>query len=232
MEGDERKQATAKDNLVTMKHTVAVVDDHELVAKAISGLIQRFSDYEVLYDVENGNELIRQFKLGMIPEMVLLDINMPEMDGYETALWLKNNYPEVKVLALSMNDKEESIVKMLRNGARGYLLKGSHPTELKEALDSLAKKGFYYSEFVTDRLVKSLSTAPAENVAAKMGLNERELEFLQLACSDLTYTEIADKMCVSPRTVDGYREGVFVKLSVKSRIGMAMEAIRLGLVEL
>jgi two-component system invasion response regulator UvrY len=107
-----------------MKTTIAIVDDHELMAKALSGLVQKYDDYDVLYEVFGGKELIHRIKLNMVPDIVLLDINMPEMDGYETALWLKNNYPEIKILALSMNDKEESIVKMLRNGAGGYLLKG------------------------------------------------------------------------------------------------------------
>src|SRR6218665_3787479 len=121
---------------------VAIVDDHQLVAKAISGLIQKLENYNVMYEVESGKELLHHFKLKMVPDIVLLDINMPDMDGYETALWLKNNYPEVKVLALSMYDKEEAIIGMLRNGARGYLLKGCRPAELKEALDAITKKGF------------------------------------------------------------------------------------------
>lgn len=214
-----------------MKYTVAIVDDHELVAKAIAGLVGQFADYEVLFDAENGKELIKHFKLNHIPDVVLLDINMPDMDGYETSLWLKNNYPEVKVLALSMNDKEEAIVRMLRNGVRGYLLKGCRPSELRDALDSVINKGFYYTEFITSRLIKSLSADFVLNPIEALGLNEREAEFVQLACTDMTYVEIADKMCVSPRTVDGYRESLFVKFNVKSRVGLAVEAIRLGVVQ-
>jgi two-component system, NarL family, invasion response regulator UvrY len=214
-----------------MKYTVAIVDDHELVAKAIAGLVGQFADYEVLFDAENGKELIKHFKLNHIPNVVLLDINMPDMDGYETSLWLKNNYPEVKVLALSMNDKEEAIVRMLRNGVRGYLLKGCRPSELREALDSVINKGFYYTEFVTSRLIKSLNPDFVLNPVEALGLSEREAEFIQLACTDMTYVEIADKMCVSPRTVDGYRESLFVKFNVKSRVGLAVEAIRLGVVQ-
>jgi two-component system, NarL family, invasion response regulator UvrY len=214
-----------------MKYTVAIVDDHELVAKAIAGLVGQFADYEVLFDAENGKELIKHFKLNHIPDVVLLDINMPDMDGYETSLWLKNNYPEVKVLALSMNDKEEAIVRMLRNGVRGYILKGCRPSELREALDSVINKGFYYTEFVTSRLIKSLNPDFVLNPVEALGLSEREAEFIQLACTDLTYVEIADKMCVSPRTVDGYRESLFVKFNVKSRVGLAVEAIRLGVVQ-
>jgi two-component system invasion response regulator UvrY len=213
-----------------MKHKIVIADDHALVAQALAGLVQRMEDYEVMYEVENGVELTQQFKLNQIPDIVLLDINMPEMDGYETALWLKNNYPEVKVLALSMYDKEEAIVGMLRNGAKGYLLKGCRPSELKLALDSIIQKGFYYTEYITDKLLKSLNPEQVKNPLLELGLNDRELEFIKMACTELTYAEIADKMCCSPRTVDGYREQVFQKLSVKTRVGIAVEAIKLGIV--
>lgn len=211
---------------------VAIVDDHQLVAKAISGLIQKLEHYDVMYEVESGKELMRHFKLKMVPDIVLLDINMPDMDGYETALWLKNNYPEVKVLALSMYDKEDAIVGMLRNGARGYLLKGCRPAELKEALDAIVKKGFYYTEYVTDRLIRNLNPEKILNPVEQLGLNSREIQFIEFACSEFTYNEIADKMCVSPRTVDGYREQVFQKMGVKTRVGVVMEAIKLGLVKI
>jgi DNA-binding NarL/FixJ family response regulator len=199
------------------------------MAKALSGLVQKYENYEVLYEANNGKELLDRIKLKMVPDVVLLDISMPEMDGFETALWLKNNYPEVKVLALSMNDKEDSIVGMLRNGARGYLLKGCKPFELKQALDAVVDKGYYYTEFVTGQLIKSLNPETLQNPQDNLRLNERELEFVKWACSDLTYVQIADKMCVSPRTVDGYRESVFQKLNVKSRQTLAMAAVRLKL---
>lgn len=214
-----------------MKTSIAIVDDHELMAKALSGLIQKYEDYEVLYDVTNGKELVNRIKLNMVPDIVLLDINMPEMNGYETALWLTNNHPAIKILALSMNDKEESIIGMLRNGAKGYLLKGCKPQELKQALDSLVQKGRYYTEFVTGHLIKSLNPETSQNPIEALSLNDREIEFIKMACSDLTYVEIADKMCVSPRTVDGYRESVFQKMNVKSRVGMVIEAIRLKITE-
>ncbi|WP_026994107.1 response regulator transcription factor [Flectobacillus major] len=208
---------------------IAIADDHQLVAKAIAGLIDKMEQYEVMYEVENGKQLIHYFELNMIPNIVLLDINMPELDGYETALWLKNNHPNVKILALSMYDKEEAIIGMLRNGAKGYLLKGCRPSELKLALDSVIEKGFYYSEYVTHKLVKNLHAEKTANPIEQLGLNSREKDFILYACSEMTYHEIADKMCVSPRTIDGYREQVFQKMNVKTRVGIVLEAVRLGL---
>jgi DNA-binding NarL/FixJ family response regulator len=217
-----------------MKTTIAIVDDHELVAKAFSGLVQRYEEYEVMYEVSNGKELINRINLNMVPDIVLLDIIMPEMDGYETALWLKKNCPTVKVVALSMNNDEESVVKMLRNGACAYLLKGCKPRELKQALDEVVKKGRSYNEFVTEKLIKSLNPETPQNPQAVYNLRDSEMEFIKWACneSELNYQEIADKMHVSPRTVDGYRESVFQKLNVKTRPGLVLKAIRLKLIKL
>ncbi|TAG62615.1 MAG: DNA-binding response regulator, partial [Runella slithyformis] len=159
------------------KTTIAIVDDHELMAKALSGLVQKYEEYEVLYEVSNGQELLERIRQNNVPDVVLLDINMPVMNGFETALWLKNNHPHVKVLALSMNDREESIVGMLRNGARGYLLKGCKPSELKQALDAIVQKGFYYTEYITGQLIRSLSPDSFQNAFDHLGFNEREIEF-------------------------------------------------------
>lgn len=214
-----------------MKNTIAIVDDHELVAKALSGLVQRYEEYEVIYEVSNGRELINLIQFNKVPDIVLLDINMPVMNGYETALWLKKNYPKVRVVALSMNNDEESVIKMLRNGACAYLLKGCKPQELKYTLDEIIEKGRSYNEFVTEKLVKSLNPETPQNLQELLSINDREMEFVKWACDgDLTYTDIAEKMCVSPRTVDGYRESVFQKMNVKTRVGMVVEAIRLKLV--
>jgi DNA-binding NarL/FixJ family response regulator len=119
---------------------------------------------------------------------------------------------------------------MLRNGAKGYLLKGCRLSELKNALDDITHKGFHYTEYITDKLLKSLNPEKVKDPLAEMGLSDRELEFIRFACTEMTYTEIADKMCCSPRTVDGYREQTFQKMGVKTRVGIAMEAIKLRIV--
>jgi len=169
-----------------------------------------------------------------LPDIVLLDINMPEMDGYETAQWLKQHHPDVKVLALSMYDNETSIIRMLKSGARGYILKDSEPGELKAALRALEEKGFYYSDLVSGKLMHAINKMEDENGNLKniVPLNERETDFLTYACTELTYKEIAEKMFLSPRTIDGYRDALFEKLNVKTRVGLVMYAIKNGIVRI
>ena len=212
------------------KIKVALVDDHKLFRKGMVELVNGFPGYIVIWEANHGLELIQKFATEEAPDVVLLDINMPEMDGYETALWLKKNHPKVKVLTLSMYDNEEAIIKMLRVGAKGHILKDAEPQELKVALQELARKGFYYSELVSGTLLNSINRdADDEKRTAEMvKLNDRESEFLKLACSELTYKEIADKMCLAPRTIDGYREALFEKLHVKSRVGLVLYAIKTG----
>lgn len=211
-----------------MTTSVAIADDHSLLAEALSGLIQKFDNYTVSFIANNGRDLLRRMEQGNLPDLLLLDLSMPEMDGFETAIQVRQHYPSVRIIALSMNDREEQIVRMLRNGARGYLLKGCRSSELRRALDDVVDKGFYYSDFLTNQLIRSLNAPESAGNGSSFGLNGRELEFLKLACSELTYNEIADKMCVSPRTVDGYREVVFQKMNVRTRVGMVIQAIRHG----
>lgn len=214
-----------------MKTTVAIVDDHQLLAQALAVLVNRFETYTVLFCAENGLDMLQQIAEKGVPDIVLLDVNMPGMNGAESASAIRERYPAAKVLALSMLDDEQTVVQMMQNGARGYLLKGSRPDELLQALNEIRDQGLYTTTFLTERLLAQLNrpaSLPKDNSAPHF--NQRERDFIRLACSELTYVEIADKMCVSPRTVDGYREAVFEKLSVKSRQGLVMEAIRRGLV--
>ena len=119
-----------------------------------------------------------------------------------------------------MYDDEEAIIKMLKNGARGYILKDSHPSELKAAIESLASKGFYYSEMVTGRLMRTIMDD--DNKVIEDNLSEREIEFLKLSATEMTYKEIAEQMHLSPRTIDGYRDALFEKLNIKSRVGLVL----------
>jgi two-component system, NarL family, invasion response regulator UvrY len=207
--------------------TVALVDDHVLLRNGLANLVQNLG-YEVLFQASNGDDFVLKCSAKGDPDIVLMDINMPEKDGYETTLWLKHNRPDVKVLALSMYDDENAIIRMLRNGARGYILKESEPSDLRAALDAIEKKGFYYSEMVTGRLMRNIADTEDENSNSKklLNLSEREIEFLKLICTEMTYKEIADKMFLSPRTIDGYRDALFEKLDIKTRTGLVIYAIK------
>jgi DNA-binding NarL/FixJ family response regulator len=132
-----------------------------------------------------------------------------------------------------MYDDENAIIRMLKSGAKGYILKDSHPSELKAALEAIISKGFYHSELVSSKLINTINNLDnPENSTAKqmLGLNEREVEFLKLVCTEMTYKEIAEQMNVSVRTVDGYRDGLFDKLDCKSRVGLVLFAIKNGIV--
>jgi len=209
---------------------IALVDDHILLRNGLAGIVKNIG-HDVLFEANNGDDFIKQVEAGKLPELVLMDINMPVKDGYETALWLKTNHPEIKVLALSMYDDENAIIRMLKNGARGYILKESEPSELKAAIHAVMQKGFYYSEMITGRLVHSISGRDDESHTSQqlLQLTEKEIEFLKLACSEMTYKEIAGKMNLSPRTVDGYRDALFQKLDIKTRTGLVIFAIKNGI---
>jgi len=210
------------------KHSIAIIDDHLLFAQSLKSLINTFEDFEVTHQANNGQAFIEELKKsGKLPEIALMDMNMPIMDGAETTYWLDKNYPTIKVLALSMDDDENSILRMIRNGAKGYLLKDIHPDILIEALNSVLEEGFYHTKRVSDTLVNSLHTESKKKT--KIELQEREIEFLKLASTEMTYKEVASVMNLSPKTIDGYREQLFKKLGVKNRVGLVIYAIKNGI---
>ncbi|TAG72543.1 MAG: DNA-binding response regulator [Runella slithyformis] len=212
--------------------TVALIDDHTLIRNALKELINQFEDFAVTIDAANGQDFIAQLKVQPAPHIALVDINMPILDGFATTAFLTQNYPQIKVLALTVNDDDESIIKMLRAGAVGYLLKDTEPAQLKTALYEVNKNGFYHTELVNNVLVKSLKQRPMPVSKPLFGLQRREEDFLKWCCTELTYKEIADRMCVSPRTIDGYRDALFEKLRIKSRVGLALFSLRNGIVNL
>ncbi len=205
---------------------IVLVDDHRLFRSGIASLIQSMPGYTVMYEAGNGVELSNKLTPKTRPDIILLDINMPQMNGMDTAKWLKDNHPDVKVIVLSMFEDADKVLAMLKLGVKGYLLKDSEPAEFAQALNRVANNEVYYPPFVTRHLVHIFN-----NEHDKIKLNQRELEFLRLAGSELTYKEIADQMCVSARTVDGYRDQLFDKLQIKSRVGLVLYAIKNKLIE-
>jgi DNA-binding NarL/FixJ family response regulator len=212
---------------------IALVDDHVLFRKGLAALISYFPSYKILFEAANGKDFIRQLKLYNAPDIVLLDINMPEMDGYSTASWLRINYPEVNILALSTMDAETAIIKMITSGAKGYVLKDAEPEELKRAFDEVISKGYFYNDLVTRKVMQSLSALSSNSkISDFVKLTEREMEFLKYTCTEKTYNEIAAEMFVSPRTIDGYRNSLCEKLQLKSRTGLALYAVKNGIVKI
>jgi DNA-binding NarL/FixJ family response regulator len=208
------------------KKTIAIVDDHILIAQAIKGIIANFENFETICECENGQELIDKINTyNVLPDIVLLDISMPVMDGFQTADWLQKNHPEVLVMVLSMQNDEQSVIKMVKNGAKSYLLKNSHPRELESALLKLVENGFYYPEWASKIIFSSINKTSNEALSK---LTEREKEFLKYTITEKSYKEIAELMFCSPRTVESYRDNLFEKLNLKSRVGLAVYAIKNG----
>ena len=189
-------------------------------------MLQTFDKYNVVVQAVNGEDLQRKMRiLTDIPEILLVDVDMPVLDGIGTVKWLKINYPIIKPVALSVNNTDKVIIEMIKAGCCAYLLKDTHPDELEKALDEIYNKGYYNADVSNINFRRLL-----EYEQSQLKFTDREMVFLRYACSDLTYKEIAAKMFLSERTIDGYRESLFQKLNVQSRVGMALEAVRKGLV--
>jgi len=207
---------------------IALADDHSILRKGVAEILSKFENMSVIIEAGHGVELLSKMEAAPgLPDVCILDINMPEMNGYDTALEIKKRWPAIRMLALSMYDTELNVIKMLRNGANGYVLKDSDPEELRFAISEVHRHGFYHSELVTGRMLHILHDSE-NRMNAEM--NDREKQFLEYCCTELTYKEIADKMFLSPRTIDGYREALFKKLNVTTRTGLAIYAIKAGIV--
>jgi two-component system invasion response regulator UvrY len=212
------------------KIKVGLVDDHKLFREGLHELINGYPEFSVIVEADHGKDLISKISPKRVPDIILLDINMKEMDGFQTAEWLKVNYPTVRILALSMYENENAVIRMLRLGARGYILKDIRKQELHQALLSIAEKGYYFTELITGKLIHAINTfdgTQSDNAIKEVNvLSAKEIDFLRLACTELTYKEISEKMHVSPHTIDGYRDSLFEKLHVRSRVGLVLYAIK------
>ncbi len=205
---------------------IALVDDHRLFRSGIASLIENLERYIIIFEAGDGEEMIRKINPKSKPDIVLLDINMPKMNGVAAAHWLRDNHPDIHIIILSMFEDANRVLTMVRMGVKGYLLKDAEPEEFETALQRVADNQVYYPEFVTRHLVGSINLD-----INLLKLNSREIEFIKLAATELTYKEIAEHLCVSIRTVDGYRDHLFEKLQIKSRIGLVLFAFKNNLIE-
>lgn len=209
---------------------VAMVDDHILLRNALSSLINNSGKCKVIFEASNGKELINKIDSGNHPDVVILDLNMPEMDGHETAAYLQQHHPNMKILMLTMYDSELALIRLLKAGVKGFMKKDIHPSELLFAIQSVHDFGYYYSAQTSSKLAGLFRDNHENQLLDKVMLSETEIDFLKYACSELTYKEIAVKLKLNPRAIDGMRDNLFTRLDVKSRVGLAMYAIRHGVV--
>lgn len=224
---------------VTKKQlTIAIVDDHNLFSKGLIKLIHlgdTDNRYTILFEAENGLTLQEKLQKNLLPDIIVMDIDMPDMNGFEAADWLRKYHPDISILIVSMFESEEAILRMLHLGVKGYLSKDIEVEDMHLALEALAEKRYYYSALVSGVMAQALlKNTGRDGTSGNPGANlsEKEREFIKLACTEMTYQQIADRMHLSPKTIDGYRETLFLKFEVKNRVGLAMFAVKHGMVKL
>ena len=206
---------------------IAIADDHAVVRDSISNMVSAFGTFRVIIKARNGKELIELLKIAdPFPEICILDIQMPEMNGYETMEYIRKHWPGLKVLALSMLEDEFAIIRMLKLGASGYLSKASDLEELQKALIYIHEKGYYSSELISSNYFRSIKNE--KNAAGN--ITQRQMEFLKYCCTELSVKEIADKMSISTSTALSYRNALCDKLELTTRQGLAIYAIKSGIV--
>lgn len=212
---------------MSKKISLAFADDHIMMRKGLIRLLQMMGNYNVLFDVDNGDEVIKTLKNHVIPDIIILDVNMGNMDGSIVTEWISINYPQIKLLILTMYTDENTILKMIQAGAKGYIAKNSDPEKLHEAIQELYNKGSYIPDAISRKIINGIrNNVLSENINIKLTSNERK--FLSLLCRQLSYSEIAEKMYLSPNTMDDYRKKLTKKLKVKGKSGLIIYAMQHG----
>lgn len=218
-----------------MQHAAEIflVDDHPIVRSGLKALIERLGNYKVLAEFDNGQELINAFPFAAAPALIIMDLAMPVMDGTQTVIALKRLGVEIPVLILTLETEEQTIINLFRLGIRGYLPKSATATVLRQAISDVLTSGYYHNEMMTKALLSPGDVYMDERQMMLSQVSAREREFLLLVCDEQepTYEEIARRMEVSRRTVDGYRESLFSKFNIKSKTGLVLFAIKYGIVK-
>ncbi len=214
---------------------IAIADDEALFRKGMSHLIQDFDGMEVVMEADNGETLLQQLATeSALPQVLLLDINMPVLNGIETAKILQKQYPDISIIVLSTFFSKAFIINMIELGAASYLPKNSLPEEVESTIREVADKGFSYNREVMEVIRENMiqKTRPKPILPFEIELTEREKEVLQLICEEYTNAEIAEKLFISPRTVDGHRINLLQKLGCRNTAGLVVQAIQNQLVHL
>lgn len=218
-------------NLETKKIKVALADDHLLLRTALTKIVNDFQNCKVILEVGNGVDLLQKLNEGVKPDVLVLDLNMPGMNGYDVARQIVKDFPDVKILVLTMYDQEMALVRLLQVGVKGFLRKDIFPEELKKAIEAIADTGYYYSHDTTGRIINMFKKSNGKQMHFENNmLTDTEILFMKLSCTEKTYKEIALEMELNPRSVDNLRDNLFTRLNVKSRVGLAIFAVKNGIV--
>jgi DNA-binding NarL/FixJ family response regulator len=213
---------------------VAIADDHKIFRSGVINTLTPYENINVIFEAEDGEHLL-QIMQEQQPDVILMDLKMPKMDGIQATVKVKEKYPQVKVIILTMYEDDNFIVHLVENGANAYLLKNSEPEEIYEAICTTFDKGFYFNENVNLALLKKVLHKNKQQFKPtfknEVQLSDRELEVLKLICNEYTTQEIADQIFLSSRTVEGLRQKLLEKLSVKNTVGLVLYAFRNGLIE-
>lgn len=208
---------------------LAIIEDHNIMRKGLVEIISNFGNLTFAIEAENGKDFIEKCKqTERLPEICIVDIKMPEMDGFQLVQYLKTNFPEMKILVLTTYDEEYFLIKMIKLGVNGYLLKDCHPEELKSALLAISKNSYFYNNIFSKRLQQLVET----NFIKLPNITENEKSFLEICGEDLTYSQMAQKLNKTQRSIEGYRDSLFNKFEVNNRASLVLLAIKLGIIKI
>ena len=218
------------------KINIVLADDEELFRKGMRFLLEREPNFNVVYEAGNGEELLNFIhNTEEFPDVILMDLKMPEMNGIEATKAIQKSHSNIKIIALTSFDGKSFITNMIDVGASSYLLKNTSPKAVVHTINEVYEKGFYYDEKVLEIIHKNIKSSSGKRIKSDLDknlLSKREIDVLELICNQCTTSEIAEKLFISPRTVEGHRNNLFLKTQSKNVAGLVIYGIQKKLIEI
>lgn len=221
---------------MSSKIKIVIADDEQLFRKGMRFLLEKTDEFEVIFEAEDGSELVDLLKTSeVVPDIILMDLKMPKLNGVEATKVVHKDYPDIKIIALTSYGGKSFIINMIDVGASSYLLKNTSPKDVVFTIKEVHEKGFFYNEKVMKMIHENLLSSSGKKIRSDLDkklLSKREIEVLELICAEYTTNEIAEKLFISPRTVDGHRNNLLLKTGSKNVAGLVIYGIQKKLIEL